>query len=669
MMHHIITATLDWVAVHPVLALAMVFAVAVGESLFLFGLLVPGAIFMFAFGALIGAHTLPALTTFAVAIIGTLLGDTASYLLGRHYRGRLQELPGLSRIPGGVSRGEDFFARHGGISIILGRLIGALRPIMPTVAGAAGLSVLRFAIMEIIATALWAPIYIGPGIVFGASLDLAAQVATRLAMLLIIAAVIIWALTSLARFLIVAGRSAGERYAKRLLTWSRRHRRLGLLGPALADPRQPEIPALAVAAVILIIIVAAFKLLLWYLAGGQYPNGFDSLIFYLIDSLHNNPTTAVARVIALAGSPLIYLPFAVVIAVALSVMGNPRAASLWVAAIAFSSLATLLMRWLPATAPPAIFFNTSYAEPLYLAGGQDLVLCATVYGLIGMMLGARQPVFLRPYYYSGTVAGVVLIALARLYLGLEWASTSLVALLVAFIWLNLLMICYRRQRPRPIRTPPIAAILSGFVGLAVLLAVMGTYPLNWPHTDDDTTPTVIDWRHGGYTNLPAYVDTLRKRQGPPLNVQIAGTPEQIDTLLTTAGWLKPPHFNAVSALKSLAPNAPIDDLPVIPRMHAGQAATQVWVYPEGDARRWLLRLWPTKYTTMENDLPIWIASVDLQRVRHALYFIAVARDTGQYDEAVQFLAHDLTEHGLTYLPPADHRPLLLWIGTTEAMLR
>src|SRR5699024_12461956 len=179
MMHHIITATLDWVAVHPVLALAMVFAVAVGESLFLFGLLVPGAIFMFAFGALIGAHTLPALTTFAVAIIGTLLGDTASYLLGRHYRGRLQELPGLSRIPGGVSRGEDFFARHGGISIILGRLIGALRPIMPTVAGAAGLSVLRFAIMEIIATALWAPIYIGPGIVFGASLDLAAHVATR----------------------------------------------------------------------------------------------------------------------------------------------------------------------------------------------------------------------------------------------------------------------------------------------------------------------------------------------------------------------------------------------------------------------------------------------------------------------------------------------------------
>ena len=120
-------AFLAWVAAHPVIAISVVFAVALAESLFLIGLLVPGAIFMFAFGALAGAHSLSAPAVFAAGIAGTLLGDAASYALGRRYQGRLGALPGLWRVPGGVARGEAFFARHGGKGIILGRLIGARR--------------------------------------------------------------------------------------------------------------------------------------------------------------------------------------------------------------------------------------------------------------------------------------------------------------------------------------------------------------------------------------------------------------------------------------------------------------------------------------------------------------------------------------------------------------
>lgn len=670
MMHGFITEALSWVSMHPNLALITVFAVAVLESLFLLGLLIPGAIFMFAFGAMIGASALSGTATFIVAIIGTLLGDSASYALGRRYHKRLHELPGLSRIPGGVSRGEEFFSRHGGKSIVFGRLIGALRPVMPTVAGAAGLPIARFAVMEVIAALLWAPIYIGPGIVFGASLDLAAQVATRLAILLIAAAGIIWVLTSLTRFIVVTGNSIGRRYAERLMDWSRHHRRLGLLGPALADPRQPEIPALLVAAGLLIVVITLLHGLLW-LSYGLTPGGLDTLVFYMVDSLHNAPTTAVARIIAVAGSPLIYLPFSIAIAIALTVMGNRRAVGYWIVAIIFSSIATLLIRWLPLTAPPAIFFDTSYAEPLYLTGSQDLVLCATVYGLVGIIIGARQPESLRPYYFSGTVAGIVLIALARLYLGLEWATTSLIALVTSFIWINLLIIAYRRQHPRPVRASPLFTILACFVGIAALFVVLGEYPIARTQTEQARSQITIDWRGGAYRDLPQYIGTLRQRVGTPLNVQAAGTNNALNRTLALAGWQKPPALDIGSVLRSLAPDATIDMLPVMPRIHDGQAAALVWIHPIDDTHRWVLRLWPTPYVTSHPRQSVWVGSVVKQQIGHALHIVTVARDRDRYLEAMHYLDHSLKAQNIGHLQPNENgrHLLLLWPNPRESMVK
>ncbi|WP_423823205.1 LssY C-terminal domain-containing protein [Salinisphaera sp. SPP-AMP-43] len=676
MAHGIIAEILGWVSAHPTWALAVVFAVAVAESLFLFGLLIPGAIFMFAFGALIGSHALAAVPTFTAAILGTLLGDTASYALGRRYRGRLHALPGLSRVPGGVARGEAFFARHGGKGIILGRLIGALRPVMPTVAGAAGLSITRFAVMEIIATALWAPLYIGPGLVFGASLDLAAQVATRLAILLIGSAAIVWILTSLARFLIVAGRSFGRHYAERLMRWSGRHRRLGLLGPALADPRQPEIPALAVAATLLMITVAVIYGLLWNIGGPRYPGRFDALAFYLVSSLHNAPTSVIARLVSELGSPLVYLPFAIMVGLGLSLIGNRRAAAHWGVAVGFSTAVTVVLRWLLAIPSPALFFHVSVADPLYLAGGgQDLILCATIYGLAGMIVGTRQPEALRPYYYSATVAGVVLIALARLYLGLDWASDSIIGLGVAFVWINVLMIGYRRQRPRPVRGRPVLAAFGGGVALATLLVLFpGGALRDLPGTigpERDTAPQPLAaWVGGGYRDLPAHIETLQGRGGAPLNVQAAGPEKRLRTALAYAGWHTPPALGAVGALHSLAPDPPIEALPVMPWIHRGRRPSIVVVHPvtNNSRRRWVLRLWPTHRVTADQGLPIWVGLVDAQRIGHELFMVATARDEGGYASARSFLAANLARHGIGHRrssqsdPAAGNAavPLLMW---------
>lgn len=647
---------LSWVQAHPVLALALVFAVAVGESLFLFGLLVPGALFMFAFGALIGANVLPLAETFVAAIAGTLLGDGLSFALGRRYRGHVSSLPGFKRAPGLVTRGEAFLAGHGGKAIILGRLVGALRPVVPTVAGAAGLSIPRFVVMDIVATALWAPCYILPGVVFGASLDLAAQVATRLAILLVAVVAIIWIATVSVRFVLVGSRVLLPRYSVRLLAWSRRHRRLGRLGPALTGPRQPEIPALAVAALLLIAVTGGAYLLLWGWQRPAFPSRFDALAYYLVQSLQTPISDPIAFAIAQMGSPLIYLPFAVVLAAVLAVMGNVRAAAHWVAALLLCALGTIGLRaWLDIPAP-VTFFSGGARDPLFLAGGgQDLILCATVYGLAGVMIASGRPGGERPYYYSITVAGVVLIALARLYLGLDWASDLLFGLTASFVWLNMLALSYRRQHPRPVRGGPVLGLLAGFSVVAISAAALPNALYRaWAQPLQPTDRVLVQrWPDVPADALDRQVRDIVGRASAPLNVQAAGTLDELRRLLARAGWTGAPTLDLGQPLRWLVADTGIAELAVLPRIHDGRqpSLTLVHAIPSAaaaadPARRRVLRLWSTGQRRRVDDRPLWVGTTDFQHIEQRLYLFATAADQHRYAQAAAALIDDLRAVGL-----------------------
>lgn len=668
--HDLLEALLVWVHAHPVAALALVFAVALGESLFIFGLLIPGALFMFAFGALIGADALPLGATFAAAVAGTLVGDGASYALGRGYRGRVHDLPGLGGSRELIARAEEFLARHGGKGIIVGRLIGALRPIMPTVAGAAGLSPRRFAIMDIVATAAWAPCYILPGIVFGASLDLAAQVAGRLAMLLLLVVAIVWVTTVTARYTLAAGRVAGRRYAERLLSWSQRHRRLGLLGPALADPRQPELPALAVAAALLMIVTGVLYMLVWGWHRPVYPIRFDALVFYLSQGLHTSISDGVARAIAEVGSPLVYLSFAAAVAGLLAAMGNWRPAGHWVAAVGFSALVTLLLRWWLAIPAPVALFQGATPDPLFLTGGgQDLMLCATVYGLAGMIVGSRQPPALRPYYDSVTVGGIVLIALARLYLGIDWASDLIVGLPMAFIWLNLIGLSYRRQRLRPVQGTPVMVVLAGFVVIAILLATLPeSTARQQPRPDRRISAAylVAGWTGRGFQTLDAHIQDIAGRASAPLNLQAAGDAPALRATLATAGWQAPPRLGPSQPLQWLAPDVDLGELAVLPRIHDGRQPTITLIRDTSAKRtpatRMVLRLWPTRYVTRRQAVPLWVGLVDYQRVYRRFDLLATAADQQAYAAALHTLGRILADAGIGHrmVGPTGASRLLFW---------
>ncbi|HET7569018.1 MAG TPA: DedA family protein [Gammaproteobacteria bacterium] len=194
MFQDILNHILAWVSANPGWAGVAVFAIACFESLLVIGYLVPGIFVLFGIGALIGSGYLSFWPVAIWAAAGAIAGDVASYVVGYVWRDRLQHGWPFQRHPELYAKGVQFFDDHGGKSIVFGRFVGPVRPLIPAIAGMTGMSAARFVIIDVIAAALWAPVYLFPGMVFGASLDLAAAVAGRLMILIGVLTVCLWLL-------------------------------------------------------------------------------------------------------------------------------------------------------------------------------------------------------------------------------------------------------------------------------------------------------------------------------------------------------------------------------------------------------------------------------------------------------------------------------------------
>lgn len=176
---------LDWVTLNPVWAGIVIFAIALIESLAIIGALVPGVIMLFGAGALIGNGTLGFWSSFCWAVAGAILGDNLSFWLGRHYERRLAGSRWFSLHPAQLEKAMHFIHQHGGMSVAFGRFFGPLRAIVPLAAGLLDMAPSHFLVANVLSALVWAPAYLLPGMVFGASLELAGPVSLRLGVIVL----------------------------------------------------------------------------------------------------------------------------------------------------------------------------------------------------------------------------------------------------------------------------------------------------------------------------------------------------------------------------------------------------------------------------------------------------------------------------------------------------
>lgn len=138
--------------------------VTFGESFIVTGMFVPGTVVLVVMGGMVphGYYEFHELAFFA--IIGAILGDAASYELGRVGRFHAEKIPLVSHY---IPRGKEFFLKHQGKSVVMGRFIGPIRPIIPFIAGMMDMKRGQFYSYNVLSAFGWSLTYLTLGYVFG----------------------------------------------------------------------------------------------------------------------------------------------------------------------------------------------------------------------------------------------------------------------------------------------------------------------------------------------------------------------------------------------------------------------------------------------------------------------------------------------------------------------
>jgi membrane-associated protein len=152
---------------------AILFAIVFAETGLVVTPFLPGDSLLFAAGALAATGVLDVRVATVLVIIAAIAGDAVNYSIGRSAGARIIHLantdPRWGRWinPAYVARAHEFFERHGGKAIVLGRFMPIVRTFVPFVAGVAEMSYPAFALYNITGGVVWVGICIGAGYVFG----------------------------------------------------------------------------------------------------------------------------------------------------------------------------------------------------------------------------------------------------------------------------------------------------------------------------------------------------------------------------------------------------------------------------------------------------------------------------------------------------------------------
>ncbi|CRI59301.1 bifunctional DedA family/phosphatase PAP2 family protein [Pseudomonas sp. CCOS 191] len=161
-----------WLGANPQWLGLAIFIVACVECLAIAGIIVPGTVLLFAVAVLAGSGTFSLGETLLLGFLGGMLGDAISYAIGKYFHQNIRRLPLLRSHPEWIGSAEAYFQRYGIASLLVGRFIGPLRPMLPMVAGMFDMPLPRFIAVSLVAGAGWSVAYLLPGWATGAAMRL-----------------------------------------------------------------------------------------------------------------------------------------------------------------------------------------------------------------------------------------------------------------------------------------------------------------------------------------------------------------------------------------------------------------------------------------------------------------------------------------------------------------
>jgi len=422
-----------WLGANPQWLAAAVFIVACVECLAIAGLIVPGTVLLFAVAVLAGSGALSLSETLLLGFLGGILGDLISYFLGRHFHQNIRRLPGLRHHPEWMARAESYFQRYGIASLLVGRFIGPLRPMLPMVAGMCDMPFPRFFAVSLLAAAGWSLAYLLPGWATGAAFRLPLPEGFWLEAGIVAA--------SLA---VMVGLSVNSSV--------RRHRRATIWIGSMS----------------LLILISLF-------IGYPYLTALDNGVMTLVQEHRQPALDEIAVTLTLIGEFRNMLLFSALLVVLLLLCKQWRQAVFAGATMLITAMANTATKYFFARVRPEVLSDplTTFSMPSGHASGAFALFLT-----LGVLAGRGQPPRMRLTWLLIACIPALAIALSRVYLGAHWPTDILAgAMLASCVCAGMLWLSQRQTSLNPM------PFKIWWLILPSMIALFGFFVLrHLPHT-------------------------------------------------------------------------------------------------------------------------------------------------------------------------------------------
>ncbi|MGC3935454.1 bifunctional DedA family/phosphatase PAP2 family protein [Pseudomonas atacamensis] len=422
-----------WLGANPQWLAAAVFIVACVECLAIAGLIVPGTVLLFAVAVLAGSGALSLSETLLLGFLGGILGDLISYFLGRHFHQNIRRLPGLRHHPEWMAGAESYFQRYGIASLLVGRFIGPLRPMLPMVAGMCDMPFPRFFAVSLLAAAGWSLAYLLPGWATGAAFRLPLPEGFWLEAGIVAASIAV-----------MVGLSVNSSV--------RRHRRATIWIGGMS----------------LLILIGLF-------IGYPYLSALDNGVMTLVQEHRQPALDEIAVTLTLIGEFRNMLLFSALLVILLLLCKQWRQAVFAGATMLITAMANTGTKYFFARVRPEVLSDplTTYSMPSGHASGAFALFLT-----LGVLAGRGQPPRMRLTWLLIACIPAFSIALSRVYLGAHWPTDILAGAMLAscvcaaMLWLN--------QRQAPLNAMPFKI---WWLILPSMVALFGFFVMrHLPHT-------------------------------------------------------------------------------------------------------------------------------------------------------------------------------------------
>lgn len=563
----------DWVQHNPNWIGIIIFSFSFLESLLLVGIIFPGAAFLVSLGALVGLGVLDFYSAWFWASFGGFVGDGISFWIGHHYRERMLTIWPINRFPNLIDNGRKFFNKYGGVSVFIGRFVGPVRPVIPAIVGMMAMPVKRYILISLVASILWAPFYLLPGMLFGSAIESMAKVAIKLSVLALILAALIWMVYWFIQFIYSLLVPRTYRWLSRMLAWSQRHPKLGRLTSALIDPRQPETGSLAMLAFILVVFTV---LVIVFMATSDIFFDWNQASEGFFYTFHNPWTLGPMQWLLYLGHDITIWTLTVLTA-------------LW---LAYRRLTLALSHWLTLSISAYLFAvlicRIDHGQWHFFVSHHVFWFVA-VCAFWAILVAGAYPVKWRSWPYMLTAILATLYIFASLFFFKLTLQIALLSGIMAAIWSMIMGLAFRTRYRRQFLGLPLKLIF-----LVVMLLMPVASWLAFPGGSHVHKP---EWlANQSYQTTTGWLNTGQQQ----LDLKFIMPLSTLEKNLQANGWQPVATETWPNVIRALSVSKQ-DDLPLLPYIHQGELehllmrkqvadelwAIRVWPGPQVEANHWL----------------------------------------------------------------------------------